>query len=388
MIVLAVLAALAAFEPAAAAPWLDAARYAAAAVLARPYRALSDMTRKAGQDVPGPAARAAAERWRQWQEARAGRRDASNAYVLGPGGSGDTLIVSRGRSSSVERGCAVSAAGALIGFVDRTEEQLARVRLLSDPHCPFAGQIMRVLPDSPVAEVAAKVLLRGFGRGWAEAQQGSLLRAELAGLEVYTIADAAVPAGLRIGRVEASERLGGLAVALDPHLDAAAEVTIHAHADGAPLAAAAPELFRAHAVRLLCAGDSRPAATSWMVDGGTAEGVEPGLYVSRAGCLVARVARSGRHAARLELASVARRLPRIALRLGAPGEIASSIVAAGESAPADAIVYAAGRSGAPRALCAGTPDADALELFPGDSLTVHVFVPRDELRALAPRELP
>lgn len=386
-LILILVSATAFIEPAPLAYCLDSVRYSVASILTWPLRRFERPPEPSEKDSDVASARHA---WQRFLEAgSATGRPVFGTLILATFPDRDVWIIAAGRSSGVERGCAVSIGGALAGFVDRTEENTSRVRLLSNTGIPFAAT---VLPKaSPTSGL--QVLLRGSGAGWAETQRGSVLAETHVGENVVTFGAPGVPGGLDVGSVEYSRRLGTPAVRLAFAAVLDDEVDIWDKDGKGRLPIQTEGLFEPIVTKVTTSFDSSAAVPSFQIDVGGHDGVVLNAAVGNVDRLIGFVERVGWEASRVRPLATARAgIDAVRVVLSPDGTLTESKSTLWpDDGPADAFYFARGRPfRAPRGAFLGRGAdrdrwaTDFRSVAPGEHLTVFVFRRADELKLLSP----
>lgn len=374
-------------EPAPLAYFLDSVRYSAASVLTWPIRRFERSPQPPQKNSDVASARQA---WQRFLESgSATGRPVFGTLILATFPDRDAWVVAAGRSSGVERGCAVSIGGALAGFVDRTEENTSRVRLLSNTGCPFAATV--VSNASSASEL--QILLRGSGANWAETQRGSVLAESHVGEKVVTFGAPGVPGGLDVGTVEFSQRLGTPAVRLAFAAVADDEVDIWDKDGKGRLPIQTESLFEPIAAVVTTAFDSSATAPSFQIDVGGHDGVVVNAAVGNVDRMIGFVERVGWEASRVRPLATARSgIDAVRVVLTPDGMLTEAKATLWpDDGPADAFYFARGRPfRAPRGAFFGRGAdrdrwaTDFRRVAPGEHLTVFVFRRADELKLLSP----
>lgn len=374
-------------EPAPLAYFLDSVRYFAATVVTWPIRQFERPPRSAEKNFDAASARRA---WQRFQESgSAVGRPVFGTLILAIFPERDVWVVAAGRSSGVERGCAVSIGGALAGFVDRTEENTSRVKLLSNTGCPFAATVVPRVPSAS----GLQILLRGSGAGFAETQRGSVLAESHIGEKVVTFGAPGVPGGLDVGKVEFSQRLGTPAVRLAFADVADDEVEVWDKNGSGRLPIQTEALFEPIATEVTTAFDSSGTTPSFQIDVGGHDGVVVNAPVGNVDRLIGFVERVGWAASRVRPLATARTgVDAVRVVLAPDGTLAEAKSTHWpDDGPADAFYFARGRPfRAPRGAFFGRgadrdrQAADFRKIAPGEHVTVFVFRRADELKLLSP----
>ncbi|MEZ6196515.1 MAG: rod shape-determining protein MreC [Planctomycetota bacterium] len=275
-----------------------------------------------------------------------------------------TLVIGAGWAEGLDRGQVVCEGDRFLGFVDRVEEHLARVRLAGHETSRFG-----VLLVDDEGEIRQRLLVVGDGHRHARPAGGRLVESGSVG----ALARRPGAAGLVVGRVVARDGEAAIEVAR------ADQVGDRVHVldpnDDRPIDARPARLFASLSAAPRAPGASGPARDAVILPFGLAEGLGPGDAVTRSGRIVGRVAAVGRHTARA--------VPAVAFK-------PETILVEDEDREPRRVTRGRGGPGAlplPRGLLPVEGDDPAADLrrdedeAPGE-LVVHVFVHRESFARL------
>lgn len=365
------------FQPA----LLDLVRLPLALVVSWPGRELAAAARAAEETEPSEAALAAHDAWAFHRESA----EASGRVrvIRGPGE--DRFIhIALGHADGLRRGAVVTTGDAFVGLVDRVESRLARVRLASHAGCTFDGAV-----TDEETGLVHEVLLKGDGRALATTEHGSRLPSDLLGADVLTRGAGALPY-VRLGRVVWHEVLKETVVELAVDPETIDRVDVRNAVDGGRLTPVAPSIHELLDARVLAADEVGPEARSLWISCGLLDGVVAGAWVSRNGNLVGRVTAVGPWSSRVRpFAADGAAADLVVCPLGVQGEVGHETRTGVAASRAERGVYftrgRSRRAGPPAGLWAFT--AGGRLHWPelpgqGDAVTVHRFLPDEELAAL------
>lgn len=251
-------------------PWIEEARNTGASLFARPLDAEALAAPRLDRILVEPA-----------------RED--GVPVIWSSRRHDTLVIGAGWEQGLRTGQIVARGERFLGFVDRVESHVARVRMPG-----HRGTRFGVVITGPDGETLQRVLLEGDGAGHARPRSGRLIEASALGR------DARRPGatGLLVGVVEIDD--AGRPSVVVPRADAIGDhVTVLDPEDERPLPIQPAVLFEACPGPALAAGSSSPGRAGFLVPFGHRDGVRPGDLVSRSDRIVGVVERVGQSTARV-----------------------------------------------------------------------------------------
>jgi rod shape-determining protein MreC len=260
--------------PDAMSPWIEELRARAATLFSRPLDAQDDRDALVEQVVVE-------------------REDDDGIPVIWSSREHDTLVVGAGWEEGLRRGQIVVRGELFVGFVDRVEAHLARVRLAA-----HRGTRFGVLVQNDEDVVVQRILLAGDGAGRARPRSGRLLEARVEGLTARRPG----ATGLLVGQVERDEA-GRLAVTLPRADEIGDRVTVIDAEYEQPIPVVTEPLFEARPGPVLARGASGPGRDAFILGFGLKDGVRSGDLVSRGSQIVGVVGRVGQTTSRVQPAA-------------------------------------------------------------------------------------
>ncbi|MEE9394699.1 MAG: rod shape-determining protein MreC [Planctomycetota bacterium] len=203
-----------------------------------------------------------------------------------------TILLGAGWRDGIRPGQVVYGRGVFLGFVDRVEEHLARVRTPGHPRSRYGARILsedgeRQLQTVLLSGEGSRIAKASAGRPLETSSQGGLAWRDLKGSSLF------------VGRVKKDQESGEIGIELAAQTQPIDRVGLASTTDDAPFRVNPQAVFSSFSTRILSAGDSSFAERSWLIDGGNSQGLGSGDLVVRDGIVVGVVSWAGRGTSRV-----------------------------------------------------------------------------------------